>query len=233
VPQIDLRAYGSDKIESGYMPVYAKLFQPLVSQPVALLELGIFKGESLRLWRDYFPRGTIVGLDIKPIVMDDPEGRIHVYRGAQEDTALLSRIAHEHAAAGFDIIIDDASHLACPTRIAFWHLFEQHLKPGGIYVIEDWGTGYWGDWPDGAMYQPRPWLTRKVLGVMKRLGLLHSIPQHTHSHGMVGLVKELVDEQGAADLTRRRRSGRSGRRSKFKQLLIVPGMVVVIKADLA
>ena len=233
MPQFDFRAYGSDKIESGYMSVYERLFQPLVGQPVALLELGIFKGESLRLWRDYFPRGTIVGLDIKPIEMDDPGGRIHVYRGPQEDTALLSRIAHEHAAAGFDIIIDDASHLAWPTRIAFWHLFEHHLKPGGIYVIEDWGTGYWDDWPDGAIYRPRPWLARKVLGVIKRLGLLRSIPQHTHSHGMVGFIKELVDEQGAADLTRRRHSGRSGRRSKFKQLLIVHGMVVVTKADLA
>lgn len=46
----------------------------------------------------------------------------------------------------------------------------------------------------------RPPLARKVLGVMKRLGLRRSIPEHTHSHGMVGLVKELVDEQGAGDL---------------------------------
>jgi hypothetical protein len=47
---------------------------------------------------------------------------------------------------------------------------------------------------------------------------------------MVGFVKEVVDEQGAADLTRRRFSSRPERHSKFKQLLIVPGMVVVTKA---
>jgi hypothetical protein len=58
----------------------------------------------------------------------------------------------------------------------------------------------------GAIYRPRPWLARKVLGVMKRLGLRRSIPDHTHSHGMVGLVKELVDEQGAADVASKRRA---------------------------
>jgi len=36
------------------------------------------------------------------------------------------------------------------TRRSFWHFFQHHLKPGGLYVIEDWGTGYWSDWPDGA-----------------------------------------------------------------------------------
>jgi len=61
----------------------------------------------------------------------------------------LSEVACKTAPEGFDIIIDDASHLGKLTKIAFWHLFETHLKGGGFYVIEDWGTGYWSDWPDG------------------------------------------------------------------------------------
>ncbi len=80
------------------------------------------------------------------------EERIQVFEGSQADTVFLSEVAHETAPEGFDIIIDDASHLGELTKIAFWHLFDNHLKPGGLYVIEDWGTGYWSDWPDGMTF---------------------------------------------------------------------------------
>jgi hypothetical protein len=50
-------------------------------------------------------------------------------------------IADNVAPEGFDIIIDDASHIGELTKTAFWHLFDNHLKPNGLYAIEDWGTG--------------------------------------------------------------------------------------------
>jgi glucose/arabinose dehydrogenase len=65
-------------------------------------------------------------------------------------------VARKTAPEGFDIIIDDASHFVDLTKIAFWHLFDNQLKPSGLYVIEDWGTGYWSDWTDGKTYRPRP-----------------------------------------------------------------------------
>jgi len=51
-----------------------------------------------------------------------------------------------------------------------------------------------------------------------------------HAHGMVGFVKELVDEQGAADLTRARWSARPRRGSKFEWLKVNPSVVFVKKA---
>ena len=61
----------------------------------------------------------------------------------------MSRVANETAPDGFDIIIDDASHIGEFTKRSFWYLFDHHLKPGGLYVIEDWLTGYVDNWPDG------------------------------------------------------------------------------------
>ena len=52
------------------------------------------------------------------------------------------------------IIIDDCSHIGEFTALSFWHLFDRHLKPGGLYVIEDWGTGYMRGTPDGKAYVP-------------------------------------------------------------------------------
>jgi hypothetical protein len=90
---------------------------------------------------------------LDPVVIDDPTGRIITYQGDQTDLALLDRIAIECAPDGLDIIIDDASHIAECTKISFWHLFDNHLKPGGYYVIEDWRVSYWEAAPDGGKYE--------------------------------------------------------------------------------
>ena len=187
------------------------------------------KGASLLLWRDYFPEGEIVGIDIRLSDGFDPGERIRVYEGSQADTAFLTRVAAEAAPGGFDIIIDDASHIGALTKTAFWHLFENHLKPGGIYAIEDWGTGYLDDWPDGrkldigaygARGPLRSWLGRK---------LKLKVPERCHSYGMVGFVKQLVDEQGAANVTKGRFDGKPERESKLESITITPPIVFVRK----
>jgi hypothetical protein len=107
-------------------------------------------------------------------------------------------------------------------------LFDNHLKPGGLYVIEDWGTGYWDDWPDGKTVRPESRFGSNVRSVLDRFGM-GSRAWHNHNYGMVGLVKELVDEQGAADLTRGRLTGRPARESKFESMTITPSIVFVKK----
>ena len=56
------------------------------------------------------------------------------------------------------------------------------------------------------------------------------IPFPCHSNGMVGFIKELVDEQGAANVTMGRPVGES-RASRFTQLVITPCIVFVSKME--
>jgi SAM-dependent methyltransferase len=250
--QLDAGRYDTDKSALGH---YEEYFQPLADREVRLLELGVYRGGSLLMWRDFFERGLIVGLDLEPVRLDDPTGRIRLYRGRQEDTELLSRIAVETAPQGFDIIIDDCSHIGELTRISFWHLFDRHLKPGGIYVIEDWGTGYWECWRDGVGYRPR----RRARPQLRRTRLICAIARlqsspaarriplaaralhlakvvlgrgqfAAHNFGMAGFVKELVDEAAMADITAPGGGVPPPRRSKFKELRIADGRVFVVKA---
>ncbi len=100
-------------------------------------------------------KGLIVGLDLNPVELNDASERIRTYRGEQQDIDLLDQIARETAPDGFDVIIDDCSHIGELTRISFWHLFNHHLKPRFLYVIEDWSTGYWDSWFDGVGFRPR------------------------------------------------------------------------------
>ena len=154
-----------------------------------------------------------------------------MYTKEHNRTRLFSRIAQERASDGFDIIIDDASHIADLTRISFWHLFDNHLKPGGLYVVEDWGTGYWSDWPDGMTYRQHPFFQERILSLLKFIRASRRIPSYSHSFGMVGFIKELVDEMGAHDLTRGLLTGKPKRQSKFRQVLVVPSMVFITKSE--
>ena len=207
---LDASAYDTDKAaHPHYLRSYEEYFRPLLDKEIRLLELGVYKGGSLLLWRDYFERGSIIGLDLQPVTLDDPTGRIRVYQGMQQDTTLLDRIGSETAPGGFDVIIDDCSHIGELTRISFWHLFDNHLKRGGLYVIEDWSASYWDSWFDGAgfRYAPKLNFDRRLFRIRSAIShaqrsmpalnpllrtakrLLNRNQFHSHNYGLVGFVK--------------------------------------------
>ncbi len=235
-----------------YMNSYDEHLSEMKDDRIALLELGIADGKSLLHWRDFLPKARITGLDINTVTLDDPTGRIRVFQGEQQDRDLLDRIAAEVAPGGFDVIIDDASHIGQLTRISFWHLFEHHLKPGGLYFIEDWGCGYFGTWVDGKSYVPRAvdfaWhekilnylnkvplvqrtsLLRRAVNYLRWHGVKREFP--SHPRGMVGFVKELVDECGAIDMTNDAKGGRGPKRpSRIEWMRVSCGLVIVKKPE--
>lgn len=110
-----------------------------------MLEIGIggyesptWGGASLRVWRDYFRRGHIHGLDIHPKQIS--ERRLTTHQGDQSDLGFMAAFGVAHGP--FDIVIDDGSHVNEHIRKSFAALFGEHLKPGGWYVIEDMATAY-------------------------------------------------------------------------------------------
>lgn len=125
---------------------------PRLALAETLLELGVRDGESMRMWRVRLPATGIVGIDINPSPRIDG---VTTFVAAQQDTSALTRISSDCAPGGWDVVIDDASHLGTYTRTAFRHLYQHHLRPGGLYIIEDWRTGYDPAWPDGAGLAPR------------------------------------------------------------------------------
>jgi SAM-dependent methyltransferase len=168
-----------------FYAIYDRYFSDFSNRTITLLELGVHSGESLKVWASYFPRGTIIGVDIAESGADFSGYPNIVFElGDQADPGRLKEILLSHAPAGLDIIIDDASHIGHNSAASYATLFPC-LNPGGLYVIEDWGTGYFDDWPDGNHLQR--FRSEAVDGqIAKRMP--------SHDFGMVGFVKSLVDQ---------------------------------------
>ncbi len=150
-----------------------------------VLELGVHTGESLKVWASYFYRGTVIGVDLVDHRVDLTDYPNIVFEsGDQTDADRLKEICLAHAPNGLDIVIDDASHLGQNSAASFAALFPL-LNPGGLYAVEDWGTGYFDDWPDGSHLEKIP--IEIIPGEITR-----RLP--SHDFGMVGFVKSLVDE---------------------------------------
>ncbi len=129
-----------------YTPIYESWFNKLRHTPVRLLEIGVggyakprHGGDSLRMWKKYFYKGLIVGLDLydKSALQ---EHRLKIYQGDQSDAAILENLSV--AEGPFDIIIDDGSHIQSHIIASFEALFPL-MPSGGIYVVEDTQTSYW------------------------------------------------------------------------------------------
>ncbi len=129
---------GTDKCSSlangwDYLRKYQSLFGHLRDEQFNLIEIGVMAGTSLKMWRSFFPRATIVGLDINPSCKRFAQGRIRVEIGSQDDPEFLARVCAEYPPT---IVIDDGSHMAHHVIYTFERLYPS-LLPGGFYVVED------------------------------------------------------------------------------------------------
>lgn len=98
-------------------------------------------------------------------------------------------------------------------------------------MIEDWRTGYWDAWPDGNKYEPSDQEKASLLRLFFRKRKQDKSLFLSHSYGMIGLVKQLMDELGIDAITNPARSGLSPQRfPRFQRMEICPGQVFIVKA---
>ena len=58
------KKYPSSKNISGFIQLYEKYFTPLRDSKINILEIGVDNGDSLRIWREFFSKANICGIDI-------------------------------------------------------------------------------------------------------------------------------------------------------------------------
>jgi cephalosporin hydroxylase len=127
-----------------YFDIYSRYFQRYRDHPIRMLEIGVFRGGSLRMWKEYFHEdSTIVGIDIDKscVAHEIAEQNVYVRIGSQADPNFLAAVNGEFGP--FDIILDDGSHKTHHQVLSFGALFRSALKDGGCYMVEDTHTNYW------------------------------------------------------------------------------------------
>jgi len=139
-----------------YTPYYDNHLKHLRGKSINILELGVKRGMSLFIWNDAFPRARVFGLDNKPLRLNNEikhRKNIEIIRGEQDDRKLLDKLAER--VGGFNVIVDDASHLPELQRASLDILWP-HLRSNGVYVIEDLETNYHNKYSETLAYKQTP-----------------------------------------------------------------------------
>lgn len=146
---------GADKGSDyhNYTEVYSRYFAPLRDKPIKFLEIGIYKGSSVKMWEEYLPKAELHFMDITLERVEYFSKRSQYHIHDQENVKELEHFAQK-TGGNFDVILDDGGHTMKQQINSFIALFP-HVKSGGMYIIEDLHTSYWpsysGGGPDSAI----------------------------------------------------------------------------------
>ena len=134
-----------------YFDIYERHFSKLRGKDITILEIGVFQGGSLEMWRDYFgPKAKIYGMDINPACKALEGDNIEIFIGSQEDRTFLREVKKK--LPKLDLILDDGGHTMRQQIVSFEELYDQ-VKDDGIYMVEDTHTSYWSN--HGGGYKKR------------------------------------------------------------------------------
>jgi hypothetical protein len=132
---------------SHYFDIYETHFARFRNKSPVVVEVGVHKGGSAAMWKDYFgPGATIIGIDVdENITKYTTEGCIQVI-GNQGDPEFWDKFLKTYPE--IDIFLDDGSH-HCSHQIITLQKVWEHINVGGVYMCEDTHTNYWPEYGGG------------------------------------------------------------------------------------
>lgn len=123
-----------------YIDVYEEILAPYRNTAKNVLEIGLFKGNSLRMWQQYFDC-PVYGIDCDETphdgmadlrgMINSGEFNIKIFDATDSD-----KVDFHLYGMKFDVIIEDANH-QLSQQLEMYKIFKEYLAPGGIYIIED------------------------------------------------------------------------------------------------
>ncbi len=118
-----------------YLDIYHQYLQKFVGRKVLIVEVGVYSGGSLKMWRNYLGESsTIYGVDILEDCKKFENEYTKIFIGDQGDESLWNMIRAE--SSSIDILIDDGSHHSDDQIVTFEKAFS-FLSPGGVFICED------------------------------------------------------------------------------------------------
>lgn len=133
-----------------YFPVYERLLGGFREKEIILVEVGVFQGGSLFMWREFLgKKARIIGIDLNPgaRVWEEYGFEIHIGDQASEGfwNEFFSKIGK------VDIVIDDGGHTN-RQQIVTTHCAVANIKDGGLLIVEDVHTNYFREFGNPSRY---------------------------------------------------------------------------------
>jgi hypothetical protein len=118
-----------------YFEIYHRHLAKFVGREVHVVEIGVYSGGSLDMWKAYFgPCSHIYGVDIEPACKTYEDGKTKIFVGDQADRSFWRNFRSQ--VRSVDILIDDGGHQPEQQRVTLEEMLP-HLNPGGVYICED------------------------------------------------------------------------------------------------
>lgn len=118
-----------------YFDIYHRHLSRFVGREVRVLEIGIFSGGSLEMWKDYFgPKCRVYGVDIEEACKAYENDYTKVFVGDQADREFWKLFKKQVPTV--DILIDDGGHQPEQQIVTLEEMLP-HLSPDGVYLCED------------------------------------------------------------------------------------------------
>jgi len=124
-----------------YLDTYTMLFSSKKETAKNVLEIGIQRGGSIKLWRDYFTNAIVYGIDVEKLEPQVPsclqtDSSVVLYTEVDAYNTIWVKEKFIDTGLKFDILIDDGPH-SYISMVRFIELYLPILEQNGILVIED------------------------------------------------------------------------------------------------
>ena len=158
-----------------FTKIYERYLYDKRDKILTMVEVGVLRGSSIKMWEEYLPSAKILGLDITTQYFHErtfgQRVSLEVCDASQKQE--LESVLQKHGLSSIDLFVEDGSHRVSEqvsTLEAAW----KYIRPGGgIYIIEDMHTavpyliGRHAHIPhDGGYINQRPTTEERVLFAM-------------------------------------------------------------------
>jgi hypothetical protein len=131
-----------------YLPLYEKLLTSKKETAKRVLEVGIWRGGSIKLWKDFFTNAVVHGVDIIDIntvwseIKNNRGIVLHTSTNAYDSDFVTTNFLNQNIK--FDFLLDDGPH-TLESMKQFIRLYSQLMADDGILIIEDVQAWEWID----------------------------------------------------------------------------------------
>ena len=181
--------FSTDKhyLHNYFNQVYQDVLSPIKNNVKIFLEIGILDGNSLKVFKRFFPNSKVYGVDLREDTIDNDIEVIKCDQSNPEDLKKLLEKFNE-----VDVILDDGSHKMYDQQITFAILFNL-LKSGGYYILEDLHTSVECLMPEKSIFGWGDPTKTTTLKMLENYNTLNKIQSDYLSVGESDFLTENID----------------------------------------